>query len=104
MKYNFSSRFDNITPSGIRAVLEKAAGPDMINFSPGFPDNDAFPADEIKRISAEVLQEDIYPILQYARKPALPALKEVLKKFLIVKNLLLKMMMILLLLLVLAKV
>lgn len=82
MKYNFSSRFDNITPSGIRAVLEKAAGPDMINFSPGFPDNDAFPADEIKRISAEVLLEDIYPILQYARKPALPALKEVLKKFL----------------------
>lgn len=82
MKYNFSSRFDHITPSGIRAVLEKAAGPDMINFSPGFPDNDAFPTEEIKRISAEVLQEEIYPILQYARKPALPALKEALKKFL----------------------
>ena len=60
MKYNFSSRFDHITPSGIRAVLEKAAGPDMINFSPGFPDNDAFPTEEIKRISAEVLQEEIY--------------------------------------------
>ena len=32
MKYTFAARFNNITPSGIRAVLEKAAGPDMINF------------------------------------------------------------------------
>lgn len=38
MKYTFAARFNNITPSGIRAVLEKAAGPDMINFSPGFPE------------------------------------------------------------------
>ena len=51
MKYTFAARFNNITPSGIRAVLEKAAGPDMINFSPGFPDNDAFPANDIQKIS-----------------------------------------------------
>lgn len=91
MNYKFSSRFNSITPSGIRAVLEKANGPDMINFSPGFPDNEAFPTDAIKDISAKIMNDEIYPILQYARKQALPELKEVLKGFLnrqelIVKN------------------
>lgn len=81
MKYTFASRFNNIAPSGIRAVLEKAAGPDMINFSPGFPDNDAFPATAIQKISQEILNEDIYPILQYARGTTYPPLKEALKKF-----------------------
>lgn len=81
MKYPFSSRFDNITPSGIRAVLEKAAGPDMINFSPGFPDNEAFPVEDIQRISQEVMSDDIYSILQYARKTTYPPLKEALKNF-----------------------
>ena len=57
MKYTFAARFNNITPSGIRAVLEKAAGPDMINFSPGFPDNDAFPANDIQKISQDVLRK-----------------------------------------------
>ena len=68
MKYTFAARFNNITPSGIRAVLEKAAGPDMINFSPGFPDNDAFPAN--------VLKEDIYTILQYSRGTTYPPVKK----------------------------
>ena len=81
MKYTFASRFDNITPSGIRAVLEKAAGPDMINFSPGFPDNDAFPVDEIQKISQEVLTSDIYTILQYAKGTTYPPLKAALKDF-----------------------
>ena len=81
MKYTFAVRFNNITPSGIRAVLEKAAGPDMINFSPGFPDNDAFPANDIQKISQDVLKEDIYTILQYSRGTTYPPLKKALKAF-----------------------
>ena len=81
MKYTFAARFNNITPSGIRAVLEKAAGPDMINFSPGFPDNDAFPANDIQKISQDVLKEDIYTILQYSRGTTYPPLKKALKAF-----------------------
>lgn len=81
MKYTFAARFNNITPSDIRAVLEKAAGPDMINFSPGFPDNDAFPANDIQKISQDVLKEDIYTILQYSRGTTYPPLKKALKAF-----------------------
>lgn len=81
MKYTFAARFNNITPSGIRAVPEKAAGPDMINFSPGFPDNDAFPANDIQKISQDVLKEDIYTILQYSRGTTYPPLKKALKAF-----------------------
>lgn len=81
MKYTFAARFNNITPSCIRAVLEKAAGPDMINFSPGFPDNDAFPANDIQKISQDVLKEDIYTILQYSRGTTYPPLKKALKAF-----------------------
>ena len=80
MKYTFAARFNNITPSGIRAVLEKAAGPDMINFSPGFPDNDAFPANDIQKISQDVLKEDIYTILQYSRGTTYPPLKKADRK------------------------
>lgn len=90
MKYKFSTRFNNITPSGIRAVLEKAAGKDMINFSPGFPDNSAFPTETIKEISAKILEDETYPILQYAKKPALPELKMQLKKFLNKNDLIVK--------------
>ncbi len=54
MKYNFSSRFDHITPSGIRAVFRKSGWSGYDQFFTGFPDNDAFPTEEIKRISAEV--------------------------------------------------
>lgn len=47
----------------------------MINFSPGFPDNDAFPANDIQKISQDVLKEDIYTILQYSRGTTYPPLK-----------------------------
>ncbi|RHS95826.1 aminotransferase-like domain-containing protein [Erysipelatoclostridium sp. AM42-17] len=81
MKYQFSKRFDQFTPSMIRDVLIKAAGDDMINFSPGFPDKKTFDVETIKKLSNEILDEDAYEILQYAMKPAYPGLVKSVKQF-----------------------
>lgn len=81
MKYTFAKRFDGLEPSGIRAVMVKAAGPDMINLSPGFPDNSAFPIAEIQDISKRLLEERPYEILQYARAATYPPLKDAVIDF-----------------------
>lgn len=78
MNYEFANRFNQIEPSMIRSVLVEAAGEDMINFSPGFPDKEAFPLEAINRISKQIFKEHPYDILQYARGTTLPELKEAL--------------------------
>ncbi len=79
---HFSKRFDQIEPSMIRQVLIDAAGPDMINLSPGFPDQRAFPLASLQRISDEIFKENPYRVLQYAPGPILPELKEALIPYL----------------------
>jgi len=81
MRYHFSRRFDDMEPSMIRSVLVKAAGDDMINFSPGFPDHDAFPIEAIQRISQDLLKENPDLILQYARQTTFESLKKNLIPF-----------------------
>ncbi|RHS93714.1 aminotransferase-like domain-containing protein [Erysipelatoclostridium sp. AM42-17] len=81
MNYQYSKRFNQFTPSMIRQVLVDAAGPDMINFSPGFPDRESFAVEEIQKLSQEVLNDSIYEILQYAPKPAYTGLQKAIKTF-----------------------
>lgn len=81
MKYQFARRFEDMQPSMIRSVLVRAAGPDMINFSPGFPDHDAFPIAALQRISDEIMHENPDLVLQYARAATFEPLKKALIPF-----------------------
>lgn len=82
MEYKFAKRFDNLMPNEIREVMVRAAGPGMISFSAGRPDNEAFPVEAIKKISAEVLEENSLEILQYLMGNTYEPLKDTFKKFL----------------------
>lgn len=76
MNYQFSQHFNYIEPSMIRSVLVKASGKDMINFSPGFPDHEAFPINIIQQISKNVLENNPDMVLQYACSTTFDSLKK----------------------------
>ena len=56
MEYQFSDRVKSLKPSAIREILKNSADPSVIPLSAGNPAPDAFPAEAINRISAELLQ------------------------------------------------
>lgn len=87
MEYKFATRFNNLMPNEIRDVMKRAAGPGMISFSAGRPDNEAFPVEEVKKISAEVLEDSSLEILQYLMENTYKPLKTTFKKFLNSKEL-----------------
>ncbi len=65
MNYKFADRMMTIKASAIREILKATADPQMISFAGGNPAVDAFPVEEIKRISAELFETDPVSILQY---------------------------------------
>lgn len=65
MKYSYSSRTKNLQGDAIEAVLKYSSMPGYIPFSAGNPSVDSFPVDEIKEISARILEEQPNIILQY---------------------------------------
>ncbi len=81
MDFRFSKRFNDLTPSMIREVRVKAAGPGMIDFSVGRPAKEVFPEERIRSLSDKILAENMYEILQYASKTADDDLVIELKKF-----------------------
>ena len=65
MDYIFSEKVSALKPSAIREILKATQGTDVIPFSAGNPAPEAFPVDEIKRISAALLEENPILALQY---------------------------------------
>lgn len=66
MEYQFSDRVKSLKPSAIREILKNSADPSVIPLSAGNPAPDAFPAEAINRISAELLQNTPIEALQYS--------------------------------------
>ncbi len=66
MEYKFSDRVSNLKPSAIREIFKYAADPEVISLSAGNPSPDAFPAEAIAKISADVLKNDPISVLQYS--------------------------------------
>lgn len=76
----FSYRISGVQPSAIREILKSTADPEVISFAAGNPAPEAFPVDEIRRISNDILQEEPIAALQYSITEGYPKLRRWLKK------------------------
>ena len=66
MEYQFSDRVKSLKPSAIREILKNSSAPGIIPLSAGNPAPDAFPYEDIKRISAALLEDTPIEALQYS--------------------------------------
>ena len=66
MEYKFSEKVSNLKPSAIREILKMTSVPGIISFAAGNPAPDAFPVEDIKRITGEILSADPIAALQYS--------------------------------------
>ncbi len=66
MNYQFSDKVTGLQPSAIREILKFTADPTVISFAAGNPAPDAFPVEEIKSLSAHLLEEDPILAFQYS--------------------------------------
>ncbi len=66
MEYEFSERVKGLKPSAIREILKNSSAPGVIPLSAGNPAPDAFPYEDIRRISAELLESTPIEALQYS--------------------------------------
>ncbi len=80
MNYVFSDKISGLKPSAIREILKATADPDIIPFAAGNPAPDAFPVDEIRRITADILAEDPIAALQYSVTEGYTPLRDAVKK------------------------
>lgn len=65
MEYNFTPQFTNLKPSAIREILKNTAGSSTIAFAAGNPAPNAFPVDDVRRISADIFENTPVLALQY---------------------------------------
>lgn len=66
MTVKFAKRVDALKASEIREILKLTQAKDMISFAGGLPAPEAFPVEEMKRISQKVLSEQGRIALQYS--------------------------------------
>ena len=80
MNYNFSDKVSSLRPSAIREILKHTADPTVIPFAAGNPAPEAFPVEEIKKISSKLLEENPILALQYNITEGYLPLRDLLKK------------------------
>lgn len=78
--YTFSDNLANMKPSAIREILKRTADPSIIPFSAGNPAAEAFPVEEVRRITAQVLGESPVLALQYSVSEGYPPLRDAVRK------------------------
>lgn len=81
MNYQFSDRVQGLKPSAIREILKNSSAPGIIPLSAGNPAPDAFPAEEIRRISGELLESTPIEALQYSVTEGYMPLREHLRTY-----------------------
>lgn len=82
----FSHRVQSLQPSAIREILKFTADPSVISFAAGNPAPEAFPVDEINRITNEILKENPIDALQYSITEGYTPLRNWIKDDLKKKN------------------
>ena len=82
MSYSLSSKFASLKPSAAREILKVTNEPGMIAFAGGSPDTAAFPCEEVKKITAEILGENPVSALVYGVSEGYEPLRETVKKWL----------------------
>lgn len=80
MTYKFSDKVSGLQASAIREILKFTADPEVISFAAGNPAPEAFPTDDIARISVDIFQKDPVLALQYSISEGYTPLRELLKK------------------------
>lgn len=81
MEYNFSNRISSLKPSAIREILKATSQPGVIPFAAGNPSAEAFPVEEVRKISKEIFEEDPILALQYGITEGYEPLKEKIMKY-----------------------
>lgn len=79
MEYKFSDKVSHIKASAIREILKFTSEPGVISLAAGNPAPEAFPVEDIKRISAEIFAEDPILALQYSISEGYGPLRDLLK-------------------------
>ena len=80
MNYNFSEKVSNLQASAIREILKFTSDPEVISFAAGNPAPEAFPVEDVKRISKDILEKNPILALQYSVTEGYTPLRDVLKK------------------------
>lgn len=78
MDYTFSDRISGLQPSAIREILKFTADPTVISFAAGNPAPEAFPVEDVRRITADILEHAPIGALQYSVTEGYPPLREAL--------------------------
>jgi 2-aminoadipate transaminase len=82
MSYKLSNKFASLKPSATREILKVTSEPGMIAFAGGSPAVDAFPCDEVKKLSAEILEENPVSALVYGVSEGYEPLRQTVKSWL----------------------
>ncbi|WP_432650663.1 PLP-dependent aminotransferase family protein [Huintestinicola sp.] len=80
MNYVFSDKISGLKPSAIREILKATSDPSIIAFAAGNPAPDAFPVEEIKKITMDILEENPIAALQYGATEGYTPLRDAVKK------------------------
>ncbi len=80
MTYNFSEKVSHLQASAIREILKFTSDPEVISFAAGNPAPEAFPVDDVKRISKDIFNKDPILALQYSVTEGYMPLRNVLKE------------------------
>ena len=80
--YSLSKKYAGLKPSAVREILKATSEPGMIAFAGGSPATEAFPCDEVKKISAEILEENPVSALVYGVSEGYEPLRKTVKKWL----------------------
>lgn len=81
MEYRFSDRVQSLKPSAIREILKNSSAPGIIPLSAGNPAPDAFPYEDIRKISANLLESKPIDALQYSVTEGYTPLREHLREY-----------------------
>ena len=80
--YTLSDNFSAMKPSQTREILKVTSQPGMIAFAGGSPAIEAFPCDEVTKISNEILTENPVSALVYGVSEGYQPLRDTVKKWL----------------------
>ena len=86
MGISVSEKFANMKPSATREILKATSDPSVIAFAGGSPAVDAFPCEEVKRVTAEILRENPVSALVYGVSEGYEPLRNTVREWLKKRN------------------
>lgn len=83
MSYSISNSFAALKPSATREILKATSDPNVIAFAGGSPAVEAFPCEEVKKLTAEILDENPVSALVYGVSEGYDPLRKTVREWLI---------------------